>query len=200
MSALSPILRDVEGNRLHFWRPGCDEVHGIVHGTGGWSWNGDVHKPTFSPSILVRTGHYMQGETPGNCYCDFAQRHPEAAIGCKWKCSRCHSFVTDGQIQFLGDCTHKLAGRTVPLPAWTDDDFSKEKTMTLKAQLEAALAAKNALIEKTKAEATEIEQHLATHGAELEVEAETFFTKLKAEATAGVERVEALIASIRAHL
>ncbi len=32
----------------------------------------------------------------------------------------CHSFVTDGQIQFLGDCTHKLAGQTVPLSAWTE--------------------------------------------------------------------------------
>ena len=30
----------------------------------------------------------------------------------------CHSFVTDGRIQFLGDCTHKLAGQTVDLPDW----------------------------------------------------------------------------------
>ena len=28
----------------------------------------------------------------------------------------CHSFVTDGRIQFLGDCTHDLAGHTVELP------------------------------------------------------------------------------------
>lgn len=28
----------------------------------------------------------------------------------------CHSFITDGQIQFLNDCTHPLAGQTVPLP------------------------------------------------------------------------------------
>jgi len=32
----------------------------------------------------------------------------------------CHSFVTDGRIQFLGDCTHTLAGQTVDLPDWTD--------------------------------------------------------------------------------
>ena len=30
----------------------------------------------------------------------------------------CHSFVTDGRIQFLGDCTHKLAGQTVNIPEW----------------------------------------------------------------------------------
>ena len=27
----------------------------------------------------------------------------------------CHSFVSDGQWQFLGDCTHALAGQTVPV-------------------------------------------------------------------------------------
>jgi hypothetical protein len=27
----------------------------------------------------------------------------------------CHTFVTDGQIQYLGDCTHALAGQTVDL-------------------------------------------------------------------------------------
>jgi len=27
----------------------------------------------------------------------------------------CHSFITDGQIKFLGDCTHELAGQTVAL-------------------------------------------------------------------------------------
>lgn len=29
---------------------------------------------------------------------------------------RCHSYVRNGQIEFLTDCTHKLAGQTVPLP------------------------------------------------------------------------------------
>jgi len=30
--------------------------------------------------------------------------------------SVCHSYVTDGRIQFLADCTHALAGLTVDLP------------------------------------------------------------------------------------
>ena len=30
----------------------------------------------------------------------------------------CHSFVVNGQIQFLPDCTHALAGQTVPIPDW----------------------------------------------------------------------------------
>jgi hypothetical protein len=33
---------------------------------------------------------------------------------------RCHSFVKDGQIQFLGDCFHTLKGKTVDLPDWDD--------------------------------------------------------------------------------
>jgi hypothetical protein len=32
----------------------------------------------------------------------------------------CHSFVRDGNIQFLSDCTHKLAGQTVEIPDWDD--------------------------------------------------------------------------------
>jgi len=36
----------------------------------------------------------------------------------------CHSFVTDGNIQYLGDCTHELAGQTIELPEfkWSTDD------------------------------------------------------------------------------
>jgi len=120
VGVLSPILRSAAGQTLLFWCPGCNEAHGISCAPGGWTWNGDANRPTFHPSVLVRSGHYVHGDTPGNCYCDFAQRHPEAAADCKWKCSRCHSFVRDGQIQFLPDCTHELAGQTVPLPAWTE--------------------------------------------------------------------------------
>lgn len=76
-----------------FWCPGCNERHMIyVHGSPKgprWDWNGDTESPTFSPSILVH----------GN---------PAAPI--------CHSFVRGGNIQFLGDCSHALAGQTVELP------------------------------------------------------------------------------------
>jgi hypothetical protein len=33
----------------------------------------------------------------------------------------CHVFVTKGEIQFLGDCTHELKNKTVPIPAWPND-------------------------------------------------------------------------------
>jgi hypothetical protein len=32
----------------------------------------------------------------------------------------CHSIITDGKIQFCGDCTHALAGKIVDLPDIAD--------------------------------------------------------------------------------
>jgi Family of unknown function (DUF6527) len=103
MARLSAKLRSLSHGPgrfgIAFWCPGCDESHAVI--TKGdappvWAWNGDVDAPTLSPSICV-TGGPSSGRTV------------------------CHSFVRDGAIQFLGDCTHKLAGRTVPLPDWPDD-------------------------------------------------------------------------------
>lgn len=97
MSAIGRKLRRVEGGRIAFWCPGCNSSHQIiVDGTRGWSWNGSGDYPTISPSILVNA--------PG-------QFHNPSAL-------TCHSFVTGGRIQFLGDCTHVLAGQMVELPDW----------------------------------------------------------------------------------
>lgn len=100
MAALSKYLRSAEGGRLHFWCPGCGMIHGIQTGKGPgprWTWNEDAEKPTFAPSVLVQ---WEQGD--------------------RYEKRLCHSFVRNGQIQFLGDCTHALAGQTVDLPAWNE--------------------------------------------------------------------------------
>jgi hypothetical protein len=73
--------------RLVFFCPGCKEEHAF---NSTWTYNGDADKPTASPSILVSGG----GDAT---YC-------------------CHSFIRDGRIEFLGDCSHELAGQTVDLP------------------------------------------------------------------------------------
>jgi hypothetical protein len=39
-----------------------------------------------------------------------------------YRCLVCHSFVTEGRIEFLSDSTHELAGQTVPIPEWPYDD------------------------------------------------------------------------------
>lgn len=120
---LSPILRDVGNGYVGFWCPGCKETHVIrVRQAEGerpsWTWNGDAERPTFSPSILVRSGHHMPGWNGPTCYCN--SKDPD---GEDWgfSCEVCHSFVTDGRIQFLGDCTHALAGQTVDLPPYEQD-------------------------------------------------------------------------------
>ena len=68
-------------------------VKGQRHGTSCWTWNGDVDKPTFHPSILTRIDYTDIGRE------DFC----------------CHSFVNDGLVQFLSDCSHEYAGKTMEL-------------------------------------------------------------------------------------
>lgn len=82
-----------------------------------WGFNGNYDAPTFTPSLLCTTGHYAKGLTgpdPEGCWCTYLQQHPEADDG--YGCGVCHSFVTNGMIQFLHDSTHHLSGQTVELP------------------------------------------------------------------------------------
>ena len=77
-----------------FFCPGCKCYHYVIVKAGNlpspvWGWNGSMDKPTFTPSIRVSCGS------------------PEGSV--------CHSFVRDGSIQYLDDCTHALKGQTVPL-------------------------------------------------------------------------------------
>lgn len=87
-----------------FHCPGCKHYHSIpVTGPKAWTFNGDFNRPTFQPSILVRGTDYD---------CDADGRPIASTV----RDSVCHSFVTDGRIQFLADSTHALAGQTVDLP------------------------------------------------------------------------------------
>lgn len=68
-----------------------------------WSFDGNIEAPSFSPSMLIRWGRFVDpsyvDETPG-----------ESGI--------CHYFLTAGRLQFCSDSTHALAGQTVDLPDW----------------------------------------------------------------------------------
>ncbi len=117
MSALGSKLRR-SADHLFFWCPGCDEAHSIRTDEGGWTVEvTDPEHPTFSPSVLVRSGHHAKDEAPGNCWCDFEARYGQAS---GFKCFRCHSFVRAGRIEFLSDCSHALAGQTVDLPPFPE--------------------------------------------------------------------------------
>lgn len=109
------VLRMAEGGRLLFFCPGCNEAHQVTVGDGPgprWGFNGDYDRPTFTPSVLVR-GYAVERDGDGKWTGQWkrdAAGNPVPSV--------CHSFVRDGQIQFLGDCTHALAGQTVPLEAF----------------------------------------------------------------------------------
>jgi hypothetical protein len=120
MQALSKILRRRPDGRLSFWCPGCQAAHDVSVGIGGaWDWNGDAERPTFSPSLLMRQGHYAySGEPREHCWCTYNRDHPLKPA--PFSCQQCHSFVRDGQIEFLSDCSHDLAGKTVPIPDWPE--------------------------------------------------------------------------------
>ncbi len=101
-------------NALMFWCPGCEydfegEMQGGAHmlpitdpgdSRPHWAFTGTVESPTLSPSILSNVPfRRVRGETSSLV---------------------CHSFMKDGALQFLGDCTHPLANQTVPLPPLPD--------------------------------------------------------------------------------
>lgn len=113
MAALGSKLRTITGG-LMFWCPGCDTAHGIKTDPGGWKWNGNIERPTFTPSVLVRSGHFVPGHEKGECWCTYKAEHQDEDV--RFWCGICHSFVTAGNIQYLSDCTHALMGKTLPLP------------------------------------------------------------------------------------
>lgn len=93
--------------RFYILCPGCYEVYkqrypddsrfwinGAVHcfSTQIHQFNYDMEKPTLSPSLLFQ---YPFNDGSGNHVC--------------------HSYVKEGMIQFLGDCTHPLANQTLEL-------------------------------------------------------------------------------------
>ena len=65
-------------------------IKGKREGTRCWSWNGETESVTIKPS--VRTS----GE-------DENGKHV------------CHSFINDGKVIFLDDCSHELKGQTLDL-------------------------------------------------------------------------------------
>ena len=74
------------GGKHHGWMfrcPGCDQYHEV---DDRWTFNGDLEKPTFGPSVRCTNPAYGQ----------------------------CHFYVIDGMVRFEPDDSHK-PGQVVPL-------------------------------------------------------------------------------------
>lgn len=98
---------DTRGSSIHIlpvsWLPpGETQESPHVAGKPHWTFNGDMERPVFGPSVLSRWDEWQGDGVP-----------PKKHV--------CHSFVgcngaAPGRIIFLGDCTHALAGKTADLP------------------------------------------------------------------------------------
>lgn len=85
----------------HSWMwvcPACDAIHQC---DDRWTFSGSRERPTFRASVLVHAVERTADSVPGY------EGRP-----------RCHSYVTDGRIEYLSDSTHAFAGQTVDLPDW----------------------------------------------------------------------------------
>lgn len=101
------------------WCPGCNSGHEIdteqPNGNGAiWSFNGNMERPVFAPSINSRWGSYVDPK-------------------CEHKGGVCHYHIRDGRaddaargaggdmtgkavIDYCADSTHALSGKVVELP------------------------------------------------------------------------------------
>lgn len=109
-------LQQISGQQFVFiWCPACKDRHGVRCHTPGqtpeppaqpgmgpsWSFDGNLDAPTIAPSLNVS---WTQGE--GRVL------------------ARCHFVVTNGAIAYQGDCTHPMAGQTVPCPDVDSDGYA----------------------------------------------------------------------------
>lgn len=97
---LQPIISSEDESTIvgyMFYCPGCKSHHAPYvkpHKNpmgASWSFNGDIESPTFNPSILTRV-----------------EREDKSPF-------ICHLFVVNGELQYLSDCTHSLAGKNIPM-------------------------------------------------------------------------------------
>ena len=106
MGQVSSTLRRIAGGFTH-WCPGCEEMHRLP---GSWTFDGNLEKPTFTPSFkhegIQRA--FVDGKWTGEWVRD-TNGNTVPFI--------CHYILTAGVLNFCGDGTHALAGKSVPLPA-----------------------------------------------------------------------------------
>lgn len=86
-------VTDKDGKHLGWghWCAGCNLHHMYDE---RWTFNLNMQKPTFRPSMKVTYGQHPNPENT-------------------WPI--CHYFITDGMIEYCADSTHALKGQTLEL-------------------------------------------------------------------------------------
>lgn len=82
-------IRDGE-TYVRYTCPGCNHEHSVP--ADRWRWNGDIERPSLSPSVR----HFYEKEGK--------------------EITTCHYHIKLGKISFCRDSQHDLAGQTVDLP------------------------------------------------------------------------------------
>jgi hypothetical protein len=81
-----------------WWCPACEEAHPLPYGRD-WTFDGNLEAPTFTPSFKH---DWNWG--------------PMVKPGKREGLNVCHYIITAGQVAYCGDCTHAMAGKTIPMP------------------------------------------------------------------------------------
>lgn len=98
-----PIIHTENNKDFHFFCPGCQEVHSF---NDSWQFNYDIDKPTVFPSILVKGTRTLS---------DDEYEKVRSGEKIEPRILYCHSYIKNGEIQFLNDSLNELAGQTVAL-------------------------------------------------------------------------------------
>jgi hypothetical protein len=110
---MSKYITPIEGG-YSYYCPGCKCSHMVTS-----KWNIDLKTDTIHPSVLVKENWGM----PDDWDYDSAPKNEDGSLKTgdngkilgAVKTPRCHSWVRNRSIQYLGDCSHELAGKTVPM-------------------------------------------------------------------------------------
>lgn len=106
------ILHPIKNGYIMFC-PGCQRGHGIFtsapkpDGTGPvWEFDGNLSKPTFTPSVRIET--VIPATSKDEEKAGRGQPYDSVPLVC-------HFNITDGNVVYHDDTTHRLRGKTIPM-------------------------------------------------------------------------------------
>lgn len=102
--------------------PGCKTTHEVrtqkhpsAPALHTWGWNGSMERPTFTPSL--NTWWEVTAGTEEEVREHWRRWKADNSYVVPKRTHRCHSFIADGVIDFLNDCTHAMRGKH-PILEW----------------------------------------------------------------------------------
>lgn len=111
---MSAVLRSCSHGFMHRCPAcGCSHVafvRPMRPGGPTWKFDGNVEKPTFSPSLKHTWGRYADPSYEGE------------EFDCDHESGICHYSIEAGRLRFYDDCTHEFAGQTVDMPAYEGEN------------------------------------------------------------------------------